>query len=183
MAEHQWSSKDHAEDAIHRKREKAAAESLAMEPGGSVHAAGFEGRLSRDPLSHPGNPRRQAEILLSFQRSHGNAYVQRLLRSRGIQAKLTVNSPDDEFEKEADAMGEEVARLPFAQVQRQAGPEEEEEIQAKRLQRQGEEEEELLQAKRLDRQSLPEEEEEPVQAESTAKDVPEVTEAIERRID
>ena len=43
-----------------------------------------------------------AASLLSLQRSHGNQYVQRLLRSRRIQAKLTISEPGDEDEQEAD---------------------------------------------------------------------------------
>jgi hypothetical protein len=48
--------------------------------------------------------------------------------------KMTVNDPDDEFEKEADAVAKAVtnpnveAQLAQADVQRQAGPEEEEDV-------------------------------------------------------
>jgi len=60
-----------------------------------------------------------------------------------LQPKLTVNRPDDHFEREADRMADQV--LNKQAVQRQEGPEEDEELQSKSLgvQRQEEEEEEL----------------------------------------
>lgn len=42
----------------------------------------------------------------------GNQEMLRLLRSRGIQAKLTVNQPGDRYEQEADRMAEAVMRMP-----------------------------------------------------------------------
>lgn len=190
MGDLQRVSKDHGEEAVHKRRTPGAIEKLGSrgaESGRSTDASGVARRadaVSRAPLLSPGSAHHRVEFLTNLQRSHGNAYVQRLFQSGGLQAKLTVNPPDDEFEKEADVLGEEVSRLPLAQIQRQASPEEEEEIQAQRIQRQGEEEEEPLQAKRLDRQSSPEqEEEEPVQAKSGAGEVPEVTDAIAMRIE
>ncbi|MFW6126445.1 MAG: DUF4157 domain-containing protein, partial [Chloroflexota bacterium] len=82
--------------------------------------------------------------------THGNAYVQRLLDSKKVQAKLTVNPPNDEYEQEANRVAEAVASGPDASIQRQE-EEEEELLQTKRdssgptgLQRQEEEEEEEL---------------------------------------
>lgn len=102
--------------------------------------------------------------------------IGRILRSTGVQTKLTVGQPNDRYEQEADKVADQVMTMPDPKLQRQPENEEEEEpVQAKLLQRQteNEEEEEMLQAKPLaDQITLlvqrqeepPEEEEEPVQA-------------------
>jgi hypothetical protein len=135
-----------------------------------------------------------AEAILGLQQTHGNAYVQRLLKSRAVQAKLTVNPPDDQYEREADQVAETVTKT--TNVQREAQPEEEEEKVQAKLQRQAvpeEEEEEKLQTK-LQRQEDPDEEEERVASEeegeeeeklqkrAVASAVPEVAEGLEERI-
>jgi hypothetical protein len=136
-----------------------------------------------------------AEALLGLQQTHGNAYVQRLLKSRKLQAKLTVNPPDDQYEREADQVAETVTKT--TDVQREAQPEEEEEKVQAKLQRQAvPEEEEKVQTK-LQRQAKPEEEEENLQTKlqrqaneeeeekvqtKGAGATPEVTEALEERI-
>jgi len=76
---------------------------------------------------------------------NGNRYSQRLGESMNVQAKLTVNAPNDVYEQEADKVAKAVTRAASSQVQRQ--PEEEEELQTK-LASQGQ------------RQEVPEEEEE-----------------------
>jgi hypothetical protein len=61
--------------------------------------------------------------------------MQHLLRSRKIQLKLAISSPDDVYEQEADRVADQVMRMSDPRLQRQMGPEEEEEeepIQAKR---------------------------------------------------
>ena len=63
---------------------------------------------------------------------------------------LSVNDPNDQYEQEADSVAQDiVSRKPAEHLQRQEMPEEEE-LQAKRVQRQ--EEEELAMPKRLQRQ-------------------------------
>ncbi|MBE9070472.1 DUF4157 domain-containing protein, partial [Leptolyngbya cf. ectocarpi LEGE 11479] len=67
-----------------------------------------------------------------------------------VQAKLTIGQPGDKYEQEADQMAAKVMAMPDSAVQREAMPEEEEELQAKQeLQREAmpEEEDETLQAK------------------------------------
>jgi hypothetical protein len=92
----------------------------------------------------------------------GNKAVQRLVQDKPaalppkIQAKLSVTPPDDQYEKEADAVAHEVMTMP-APVQREEMPEEE--LQMKRIQREAMPEEEELQMKRIQRQEMPEEEE------------------------
>ena len=41
-------------------------------------------------------------LLFGLQRSHVNGYVQRLLRSASVQAKLSISEPGDQYEQEAD---------------------------------------------------------------------------------
>ncbi len=108
----------------------------------------------------------RANLVTHLQQSYGNTYVQRLLNSRALQAKLTVNSPDDEYEREADRVANAVTQTPASEIQRQPLEEEEEMLQPKltsEIQRQPlEEEEEEIQAKRaseLQRQPIEEEEE------------------------
>jgi hypothetical protein len=148
--------------------------------------------------------------LLDLQRTVGNQAVQRLLLQRkiGLQTKLTVGPAGDDYEQEADAVAKQVMTMPDP-VQR-AAPEEEDELQMKRLQRAAQEEDELqmkrlqrveeedeLQMKRIQRaapeeedelqmkriQRVGEEEEELLQAKSTADSVPEVTDDLEGKIE
>jgi hypothetical protein len=69
---------------------------------------------------------------VDLQQSIGNQALQRLIRSRYIQAKLKVNAPGDGFEQEADRVAERVMRMPESQTPRpQDAEEEEESIQTK----------------------------------------------------
>jgi hypothetical protein len=112
----------------------------------------------------------RASVLLALQRTHGNRYVQRVVK--GIQAKLKVGQPGDKYEQEADRVADAVMRMPEPQVHRQAEEEKEEErvVQPKLkanieyfIQRQVEEEENL-------------------QAKETPGHIPEVTLELESRI-
>lgn len=47
-----------------------------------------------------------------LQRAVGNLGMHRLLRSGGIQPKLTIGRADDEYEREADRVADEVMRMP-----------------------------------------------------------------------
>jgi hypothetical protein len=122
-----------------------------------ARAAAVSPENQADLLSRDHSSGQRAQLAMHLQQTRGNAYVQRLVESPVIQAKLSVNPPDDVYEREADRVAET--------VQRQEMPEEEEELQAKRatgLQRQEEEEEEL-QAKRATGLQRQEEEEEEIQ--------------------
>jgi hypothetical protein len=92
---------------------------------------------------------RRAQLVRAGQQALGNQAVQRLLRSEVIQAKLTVNPPDDKYEREADRVADSVTRMP------EQG-EEEEKLQARPLAGQI--------TPLAQRQVEPEEEEEPIQA-------------------
>jgi len=67
----------------------------------------------------------RTNFILHLQQTYGNNYVQRLLESVKVQAKLTVNMPKDVYEQEADKISRLVTRDVASQVQRR--PEEEEE--------------------------------------------------------
>jgi hypothetical protein len=144
-------------------------------------------------LSSAGSDQQRAVLAMQLQRSHGNAYVQRLVSSNRVQAKLTVSQPDDPYEVEADAVAEKVISAAHSEVQRQSPEEEEELVQGKLVQRQPEEEEEPLQAKIIQRegpeeeeelvqgkliQRQPEEEEEPLQAKLIQRESPEEEEEL-----
>jgi hypothetical protein len=75
----------------------------------------------------------------------------------GDGSKMTVNAPDDAYEKKADAVAHQVAGSKGA-IQTQEIPEEEE-IQTRRAQRQEVPEEEEVQAKLVQRQEVSEEDE------------------------
>ena len=64
------------------------------------HAALLGDRQS----SNCSNATQASRVVLKLQRDYGNSYVQRLMGY--IQAKLVVNPPDDEHEKEADRAAE-----------------------------------------------------------------------------
>jgi hypothetical protein len=53
-----------------------------------------------------------AASLLSLQQSHGNQYVLQLIRSRRLQARLTIGAPGDQYEQEADRVADTVMRMP-----------------------------------------------------------------------
>ena len=164
MARHERIKRERLEDSevdSHQKKKrqqqeydqlKAADEGVTAwlaEPSLERHAA---------LLIEARSDKQRADLVTQLQQSYGNAYVQRLLSSHIVQAKLTVNPPDDVYEREADRVAETIQRQPM---------EEEEELQMKasRIQRQGPEEEELqMKASQIQRQAEEEEEEEePIQ--------------------
>jgi hypothetical protein len=136
MSQRELARKKEIDDGVQRRKkpqERAADKLKAREEttaSKNIDAASLESHaslLSDARLSHSANAGERAQILSELQRSYGNAYVQRLLRSHALQAKLTVNPPDDIYEKEADQIAEMVTKSPGAAIQRQAEEEEEEE--------------------------------------------------------
>lgn len=81
---------------------------------------GFAGRQATppqraDPLRTPSYVTRKATVpsctaIGHLQRTLGNRGMDRLLRFGAIQAKLTVGASDDEYEREADRIADEVIR-------------------------------------------------------------------------
>ncbi len=113
----------------------------------SVGETPFQPQLEKHAtaLSEARSTTQLANLVLHLQRTYGNTYVQRLLNSTAIQAKLTVNAPNDIYEQEADRVAEKVVRAVNSPAQRQ---EEEELLEAKPASDiQHQEEEELLEAK------------------------------------
>ncbi|MFC1860711.1 DUF4157 domain-containing protein [Chloroflexota bacterium] len=116
----------------------------------------------------------RAGLVLRLQQTYGNSYVQRLVESVRVQAKLSVSSPGDIHEQEADRVAEAVTR---AIDTRETKREEE----GKYLLRQPEddEEEETVQPKTvLQRQD----DEEDVQMQYAGNQLSEVATALEDRI-
>jgi hypothetical protein len=174
MAEHERATKKKQDDSDqkHRVRQPEPESSfdrfLAYEQGISpVTKSPFRPDIGRHAslLAQAHSDELKANHVLHLQQTYGNKYVQRLLKSMAVQAKLTVNAPNDIYEQEADRVAETVTRALATKVQRQEEEEEEEEVQAKPfLQRQEEEEEEVQAKPFLQRQEEEEEKEEEVQA-------------------
>jgi hypothetical protein len=78
-------------------------------------------RITAEQPSLAKNPQvraaQRADAMLELQQSHGNRYVQRVVGK--VQAKLIVNPPDDQYEKEADRMAATTTRLPNGRVGRE----------------------------------------------------------------
>ena len=71
--------------------------------------------LSRVPFSV-----QRREFMMRLHQTYGNRYVQRLMESMAVQAKPTVSSPDDIYEKKGDQVAEKaVGAISSPQVQRQ----------------------------------------------------------------
>lgn len=116
-----------------------------------------------------------------------------------VQPKLTVGTPGDKYEQEADAMASQVMAMPDSAVQRETAPEKqtEEEVQAKPLaagitplvQREAVTEEEEIQTKPLSnatiqREVMPEEEElqtKPISASIQRENLPEEQEEVQTK--
>jgi hypothetical protein len=121
-------------------------------------------------------------------------------RLTGVQTKLRVNEPGDRYEQEADRIADEVMRMPEPTVQREEGPEEDDEdetlqmkplatritplVQREAIPEDEDEEEDLA----LQRQALTEEEpdeeeeEEVVQTKRVGPKVPTVTSSVEAAV-
>ncbi len=155
MSQHASKKPEGDEKKTRRAREEASPPGSRAEHEGpaeeSLLHVGRADLLSDSRLGSPVNAAQRVQLMGELQRVYGNSYVQRLLAERGLQGKLTVNPPDDEYEREADRFAEAIVQGPGPQVQRQDIPEEEEELQAKltdvaqrlEVRRQEEEEEEM----------------------------------------
>ena len=146
MAEHEKADQEKQEKAVRNRRvSELNSPTVSQDPVGETpmnptiqrHAA----LLSRS------SSEQRITIARQLQQTYGNKYAQRLIESMNVQAKLTVNPPDDQYEREADQVAEAVTKT--TSVQRETKPEEEEEQVQTKLQRQAapEEEEEQVQTK------------------------------------
>ena len=134
--------------------------------------------LQRPAVSMP-QPIGVAATLLSLQRSHGNRYVQRLLRSRRMQAKLTISEPGDQYEQEADRVAETVMRMPDPIVSE--GVAVSGQVKDGHTQPVSSADAEHLHRQTMD-EEMPEEEEETLQAKEVSGETPEVTPELEARL-
>ncbi|MFO8101361.1 MAG: DUF4157 domain-containing protein [Dehalococcoidia bacterium] len=140
MAEHERVNKTEADERIPKSKLQESSDKLHSKERAANGSEGINPGFIHDIDSlRSADPVQRARIIHDLQHTHGNAYVQRLFNSSDVQAKLSVSSPEDEYEQEADAVGEALARATEEQVQRQVDPgeEEEEEVQTK-IQRQEE---------------------------------------------
>jgi len=125
----------------------------AMDPTLENHAA-FLG----DPrFSHPANNTQKVGLVTGLQQTYGNRYVQHLIESLNVQAKLTVGSPDDQYEREADRVADAVTRASTSNVHRQ--------VEEKKEKKAGKEEEE-----------------EPIQIKGTGGQIPLISSGLQPRI-
>lgn len=134
----------------------------AMELPLESHAA-FLG----DPrFSHSANNTQKARMAMQLQQIYGNQYVQRLVESLNVQTKPTVNSPDDQYEREANRVADAVTRASTPSIQRQA------------------DEKELVTTKRASdtQDQAKEEEQEPIQTKKAASQTPLIGSSLESRI-
>jgi hypothetical protein len=135
--------------------------------------------LLGDPhFLHSVNHTQKARMVTTLQGTYGNQYVQRLVQSMPVQAKLAVDSPDDQYEKEADTVADTVTIASATSIRRQESEEEEPEE---------EEEEEPIQTKltndiQAQRQAEEQEEEETIQTKLTGSKLQMVSEELESRI-
>jgi hypothetical protein len=128
---------------LEKNRPKKAIEQLhdkhkAQGEGGTTDLGSLSANDHADLIANTQTAQQQANLVIQLQRIYGNSYVQNLLNSHTLQAKLRVGSADDIYEKEADRVAdtiqrqteeEELQMKSAPQVQRQV--EEEEEIQTK----------------------------------------------------
>jgi hypothetical protein len=78
--------------------------------------------IQRKKPSHP--LKSPSDRILFLQRTIGNQAVQRLIKSRTLQAKLRIGQPGDIYEQEADRVADAVMRMPEPGVQQQVEPKE-----------------------------------------------------------
>jgi len=70
-------------------------------------------------LSMTHSHKQLANLVLNLQQTYGNRYVQRLMESIGMQARRTVNPPNDVYEEEADRVAKAVTMAAISEVPRQ----------------------------------------------------------------
>jgi hypothetical protein len=123
MAEHQQINRERKEKPGNKKSRRVNAEQLPSE--GPI--PGFDFSLNSPPEYHAEllgklhSHSQRAGFLMQLQQTHGNRYVQRLIKPMAIQAKLAVSAPDDIYEQEADRVAEQVMHMPESIVQKKPG--------------------------------------------------------------
>ena len=145
-------TKEPEKESHHRKKGELQYDQLKASDEGVVDVIG-EPSVDRHAvlLAAAHSDEQRANLVMQLQQSYGNAYVQRLLNSKAVQAKLTVSQPGDVYEQEADRVAEMIqlqAEEEEEELQAQRQAEEEEEEEEEEVQTQPAEEQEELQAQR-----------------------------------
>ena len=79
-----------------------------------IHRQRVQERSNANSVSSQRSPTPQySHPVLKLQQQIGNQAVQRLLKSRHIQAKLTIGAPNDKYEQEADRVADQVMHAPL----------------------------------------------------------------------
>ncbi len=149
-----------------------------------MHITKKEHRPSRKWNGDISEPVSFADRIQFLQRTVGNQAVERIIRSRKLQAALRIGQPDDAYEQEADRVADQVMRMPEPMkmpdnnhnIQRVCPLVEEEGLNRQPVKEEEEEE------KKLRMQPLKEDEEEKLQAKKNSDHVPEVHYDIENQI-
>ena len=132
-------SPDSAESAIKQEENSFSFSNTPFLPRLSEHA---------EMLTSMNFTAQKNNFILHLHKTYGSQYVQRLIESIKIQAKLTVSNPSDVYEKEADQVADLVTNRINSEVKQTAPSEEEEEpLQGKLILAREIEEEEPLQGK------------------------------------
>jgi len=191
MAEHESmkheKTKELKKESHHREKAEPFYDQLkATDEGVADIIGGASVNRHARMLANTGSDAQRANLVIHLQQTYGNRYVQRLLNSKAVQAKLTVSQPDDTYEKEADRVADIVTqKISAYEIQRQAPEEEEEEeIETKPASSlQAPEEEEIqIKASEIQYQEVPEEEELPIQPQAAESGHPVVSGEVETRI-
>lgn len=104
-------------------------------------------RCVQAPRSH--QVQDPAHAVMSLHGAIGNQGVQRLLRSRVVQAKLAVSQPNDPYEREADRVADQVLKMPEPGAEGAAVQGHRQSTQIQRMCVECEEEEETIQRKEV----------------------------------
>ncbi len=89
----------------------------AVQPASKENASKAQVQPQAAAINHTPQPVSGVAALLSLQCTHGNRFVQQLLRSKvAIQPKLAVSQPGDEYEQEADQVADMVMSMPASPV-------------------------------------------------------------------
>lgn len=75
-------------------------------------AAKATARVERESASHEQTRPDFPNAVMRLQRTHGNRFVQRMVRAGVVRAKLKISEPGDQYEQEADRVAERVMRMP-----------------------------------------------------------------------
>jgi len=103
----------------HRKNDLHPINDLPSEPAEIIHKSNVSYHslpdIYVDAVSNA-NSAQKSSIIEQLQQSHGNSYVQHILKLTQEQAKLRVTSPSDVYEKQADEVATEAMQFPSSRI-------------------------------------------------------------------